>query len=105
MTPPIRVYGDEYPTGLTIGAIIRFKEETGKEMTEIKGLSEYCIFIWCCVASACERQGKEFSLSLMKFADGVDIAELMRWKKAFDAEYKGVAEEDGEKKSPRQQRS
>ncbi len=40
------------------GAMMRFKEQTGKEVTELDGssFSDLCTYLWCCVVSACSRE-------------------------------------------------
>lgn len=52
----IKIDGKEYPCRQTMGAMLRFKQETGKEVTEIGGnLSDICAYLFCCVASACKK--------------------------------------------------
>ena len=47
----ITVNGKAYPCRQTMGAMLRFKRESGKEVTEIKGeVSDLCTYLWCCVA-------------------------------------------------------
>ena len=69
----ISVNGEEFPCSPTMGAMLRFKQETGKEITEIdpSSFTELCTYLWCCVASAAKREGKAFNLSLMDFADAI----------------------------------
>lgn len=77
----ILVDGKEYPCRQTMGAMLRFKQETGKEVTDIGAgsLTELCTFLWCCVVSACKSDGVEFGLSLMEFADSIGPDELQAW--------------------------
>lgn len=64
-----------------MGAMLRFKQETGREITDINpsSLSDLCTYLWCCVASASRREGKQFNLSLMEFADALDPEALNEW--------------------------
>lgn len=82
-----------------MGAMLRFKEETGKEVNEIDGrsVSELCIYLYCCVASACNREGKPFGLSLIDFADRVSPDEMAAWEESIKREAEPEGEE--EKKS------
>ena len=52
----IRIGGKEYPCQMTMGALLRFKKETGREVTEVKGdsISDMITLLWCCVASVCK---------------------------------------------------
>lgn len=97
----ITVNGKAYPCRPTMGAMLRFKQETGREVTEIDEdhLSDLCTYLWCCIASACKADGVEFGLSLMDFADSITQDEMHGWVAAVSKE----AEQDenggdGEKK-------
>ncbi len=59
---------------MTMGALLRFKKETGREVTEVKGdsISDMITLLWCCVASACKRLNHPFEMSLMDMADSMD---------------------------------
>lgn len=65
--------------------MLRFKDLTGKEVTEIEAnsISDLIKFLWCCAVSACAREKKPFPLSLMDFADSLDQAHLTEWQKAM----------------------
>ena len=82
----ITVNGEAYPCYQTGGAMLRFKDLTGKEVTEIeaKSISDLIKFLWCCTVSACAREKRQFPLSLMDFADGIDQSHLQIWKQAMD---------------------
>ena len=92
----ILINGEAYPCRPTMGAMLRFKEQTGKEITEMDGNSftELCTYLWCCIVSACKRDGKPFDLSLMEFADSIDPDDMAAWSEAVQAEAK-PAETDG----------
>ena len=92
----IIVNGETYPCSPTMGAMLRFSRETGKEITEIKpgSFSDLCTYLWCCVVSASKREGKEFGMSLMEFADSISPDDMEAWSRAVSD-----GEGDGEKKS------
>lgn len=73
--------GKEYPCRQTMGAMLRFKRETGKEATEIKAdsLSDLVTFLYCCVVSECSHQKIPFGFTLQDFADGVTLPDLNAW--------------------------
>ena len=58
----IKIKGQEYPCRVTMGAMVRFKRESGKDIREVK-------FVWCCVKSACNADGVEFDIAFDRFVD------------------------------------
>lgn len=80
----ITINGVVYPCRQTMGAMLRFKQETGKEVTEIDpgSFSDLCTYLWCCVKSASKADGKDFDLSLMDFADNVTPEDATEWAEA-----------------------
>lgn len=96
----ISINGTAYPCSPTMGAMLRFKHETGREITEIDpaSFSDLCTYLWCCVASAAKREGKPFDMSLMDFADSLTPEDMAAWNEAvISASASG--KEDAEKKS------
>ena len=67
----IKINGKEYPCRVTMGAMLRFKRETGKDVSQIgKGnVADLVTFLWCCTASASKADGVEFGMGLVDFAD------------------------------------
>ena len=80
----ITINGVVCPCRQTMGAMLRFKQETGKEVTEIDpgSFSDLCTYLWCCVKSASKADGKDFDLSLMDFADSVTPEDATEWVEA-----------------------
>lgn len=70
-----------YPCRPTMGAMLRFKKETGKEITEItdKSFTDLCTYLYCCVASASAADKVDFSMSLLEFADALNPEEMSAW--------------------------
>lgn len=94
----ITVDGKDYPCYPTMGACLRFTDRTGKEVAEIKGwqTSLMCVYLWCCVKSASEREKKDFPYECQEFCDNVPLEQLQSWMATISEE---VSEEDAEKKS------
>lgn len=82
----IKINGEAYPCRPTMGAMLRFKEQTGKEITDLDTTSftELCTYLWCCIKSACAREQKQFDLSLLDFADSIDPDDMNAWAAAMD---------------------
>jgi phosphopantetheinyl transferase len=98
----ITVNGTAYPCGPTMGAMLRFKQETGKETTQIDptSVSDLFTYLWCCVMSASKREGKDFDMPLMEFADLVTPAEMEEWTRSITKTVETAEDTDGEKKRP-----
>ena len=64
-----------------MGAMLRFKIETGKEITEItdKSFTDLCTYLYCCVASASAADKVDFSMSLLEFADALNPEDMQAW--------------------------
>ena len=70
----ININGKEYPCRTTMGAMLRFRNETGRDASAMRDgdTADLITFLHCCVASACNADGVEFNLSLTDFADRLD---------------------------------
>ena len=101
----VMVEGRELPCAPSMGAMLRFKELTGKEINEIdvRSVSELATYLYCCVASACSREKIEFDMKLMEFADRVSPEDMAAWQDSITREARpdDTGESGGEeKKSP-----
>ena len=47
----IKINGEAYPCRPTMGAMLRFKEQTGKEITELdtNSFTDLCTYLWRCM--------------------------------------------------------
>ena len=69
---------------ITMGAMLRFKRMTGKDMEEIgNDVTLVVTFMYCCVTSACNADGVELSMDLDKFADGISLNDLTAFSESF----------------------
>lgn len=79
-TVEVMINGVAYPCRPTMGAMLRFKRETGKEVTELSdNLTELCTYLYCCVASASAADKVPFNMDLMEFADALSPEDLNNW--------------------------
>ncbi len=94
----IKIAGKDYPCRMTMGAMLRFKEKTGREVTEMNnnGLSDMITLLWCCVDSACRRLNHPFDLSLMEMADNIDQDDFATWQ---NQSFEDVEPKRGKKKA------
>lgn len=76
----VEVGGSVYPAYMTNGAMLRFKQQTGRDLAESNGgFTDTFTLLWCCVASACKREGVSFGMSLEEFADATNPEDIEGW--------------------------
>ena len=94
----ITINGVAYPCRQTMGAMLRFKQETGKEITELdpSNFTELCTFFWCCVKSASKADGIEFNMPLLDFADNITPEIATAWAEASQEPADGESTENSE---------
>jgi len=70
----IEIDGKTYPCRVTMGALLRFKNETGKDVSELSetDVADLLTLLWCCTASACAADHVSFGMGLMDFADALE---------------------------------
>lgn len=97
----IEIEGKEYPCRQTMGAMLRFKQETGKDVSQISNdFSDLCAYLYCCVVSACKHDNIAFDYSLLDFADSLTPADLEKWTDAISETNEGaVVAGEGAKKN------
>ena len=93
----ISINGKEYPCRITMGAMMRFKNETGKDVSKMDttDVTEQVTLLWCCIVSASKADGVEFGIGLMDFADMLDPETLTGFYTSMEQE----KEADPEKKT------
>lgn len=91
-----KIGGKEYPCRLTLGAMRRFKRETGKDVSLLKesDIDDIITLMFCCTASTCNADSVSFEMSLDDFADNLDADGIKEFLSGIE-----VAG-DGQKKSP-----
>lgn len=75
----ININKTEYPARLTMGALLRYKQETGREVDALQGASDALIFLHCCVKSACAVDGIDFPFTAVEMADRLDAEAFGAW--------------------------
>ena len=77
-----------------MGAMRRFKRMSGKDVTEVGNEMDLISdFLYCCVVSACNADGKSFEMDVETFADCVDMNDIQQFLNALNASRAGIAEE------------
>lgn len=70
----IKIRGKEYPIETTMWALLQFKRDKGKALSELKDEDEedMIYYTWLCVRGACMRAGIEFNLSFEDYTIHVE---------------------------------
>lgn len=97
----VNINGNAYPCRLTMGAMLLFKQQTGREATTISNdaISDLIIFIWCCIRSASRHDRVDFNLTLEDFADGITPEEAGAIFSVINDEMEAQPDEDKKKAS------
>lgn len=65
-----------------MGAMLRYKRLTGREVNEEGGLSTSLEYCYCAAASACAAEGVDFALDCQEFCDRLSPEEFQKWAAA-----------------------
>lgn len=78
----ITLEGKTYPCRMTMGAMVEFKNATGREVTEIKqdGLEDVLTLLYCSILSASRVDGVSLPFSsMMDMADRMEPGDMTDW--------------------------
>lgn len=89
----LTVDGRELPCYPTMGASLYFKQETGRDIEDMKGSTDFAIYLWCCAKSACHREKKDFAYTLEDFCDNILLEDMQ----SLNASMTAAATGDGKK--------
>ena len=88
---------------IPMGAMLRFKEETGREASEMRSnsISDIITWLYCGFASEAARQKKDFPYMLQDFADNLDMEYVDIWRKAMEEANPAASDETDDSKKKR----
>lgn len=74
-----------FPRQISLGAMLIFKEETGREATEadMGSLSDLIKLLWAGAAAASETAGIAMNYTPQQFANRLTPEELKKWKETY----------------------
>lgn len=83
----IQIAGKEYPCRLTMGAMVRFKEQTGIDLPTMKqdemDFSRLMMLMYCCLVSACRVDAMEHPFDeMIDMADQITPEDMVEWQQA-----------------------
>ena len=95
----IKINGRSLPVRVTMGALLRFKRATGREVQQIgNDLEQVVTFMHCCVASACRADGIPFELDMETFADHLCTDDVNAFVQVMTGQTSAGEAEGGKKK-------
>lgn len=76
--------GESLPTEPSLGAMLLFRKETGREATEanLASLEDVSALLWANTKAACDVAGIEFRYDVQQFANRVSPQALSEWTRA-----------------------
>lgn len=76
----IEIAGKSYPVRATMGALVRFRQMQGKEVSEMDENSseDVCAYVYCILVSACNADKIDFEYDFLTFCDIVDLTTINR---------------------------
>lgn len=85
MIPAITIDNVAYPAKPSLGAMLMFKDTTGKEVNELNPESptEMTVWLYSCTKAESARQKIAFDLGLQDFANALDVDALTAWSQAI----------------------
>lgn len=73
----VTINGKEYPCTLTIGVLKKFKDETGKEIDEVKDVFSVCTLLFMAAVTACKKEKTTFPWdSAEALMDDIELSEI-----------------------------
>lgn len=84
----IEVGGKEVPCRLTMGAMLLFKQNVGKDVSQMDGsdMEELLWLMWCCIVCACKADEVEFDIDFERFTCMITPDDVSKWNTAISAE-------------------
>lgn len=67
-----------YPICNTLGAYREYKKISGKEVEDIKGVSDMAELLYCFVKVSARIAGKEFNITIEDFCDAATVDDLQK---------------------------
>ena len=86
----IKVGGKEVPCRLTMGELLLFKRNMGKDISEMSESEKLdaevlLMLMWCCIVCACKADGVEFDMDFELFTCNVTQDDVESWNEALGA--------------------
>lgn len=98
----IEIDGKSYPCRVTMGALLRYRQQTGEDVSDLRAddMTGVFTFLWCCIKSASDADGVEMPFGVMEMADKVSPQQFAQWSQSVQGEpSKDEAGAEAQKKS------
>lgn len=75
----VTINGSTYPCALTIGVLKKFKDETGKEIDEVRDVFSVCTLLFMAAVASCKKAKATFPWdSADALMDDIELSEVER---------------------------
>lgn len=90
----IEIDGKNYPCRVTMGALLRYRQQTGEDVSDLKSdnVTGVFTFLWCCIKSASDADGVSMPWGVMEMADKVSPEQFAQWSRSMHREQNEDAE-------------
>lgn len=94
--------GETFPAEINLGAMLLFKKETGREVTEAdySAPSDLITLLWCAASAASEVAEVKMDYTLQQFANRVTADTLKKWSAQMQEGQKEVPDDAKKKAAP-----
>lgn len=84
-TSHIMLAGTAYPARMVMGALLRFRRETGRDAAQMdpSDVGDLLLLLWCCTAAASHADGIPFTYDFDTFCDMITPGDVARWNEAM----------------------
>ncbi len=77
--------GKQYPCRMTMGALRRYKQIEGEDISKMNGdVAKVGTLLYCCIASASSADGVMFDVDIDDFADRVTVQQVGEFAKVLN---------------------
>lgn len=92
--------GKAYPCVLSMGAMVRFEEKTGKPISQMddSSVKDSMVYLYSAIEAGCQREQKEFPYDMLQLADLLTPSEFRKLVSELAADGGGDGAEKKTKK-------
>lgn len=99
----VNINGKDYPARFVMGAMLLYKRETGKDVSELRqdDVEGMLTLMWCCIKCACQAEKTDFPYDFETFCNTITPQDVEAWNRTMadgDGKKKAAAEKPAAKK-------
>lgn len=77
----VKINDKDYPVRFVMGAMLLYKRETGKEVSDLKqdDVEGMLCLMWCCIKCACQAERVDFAYDFETFCNSITPQDVEAW--------------------------